>query len=262
MSDDELTSTTTASNTVKCAGCQSELNANTTEHVKTSLNELYHVHCLTCDQCNSRLVGEFALDHDNKPLCANCRKNCSVCGKNLSGQYLALSDGRVVHHGCAPVRQCDACGKKIDAGNKHLVAKERVFCAGCLQCDSCKAKIDSFAEIPSSSILCVPCASASPAAASASVTVTTTSSSSDGDGGHSGHGGSDGGGESEKLSRKYDCEGCHSQIGVGKFVHCLDKQYHPQCLKCSVCAVALGAGVEIFNRDGKPACETCGKYKE
>ena len=57
-----------------------------------------------------------------------------------------------------------------------------------------------------------------------------------------------------KLAQK--CAGCGVPI-VGQMITVLEQNWHPDCLKCSVCSLVLTNDQKIYKKDNDPVCPGC-----
>ncbi|CAN1163768.1 Protein DA1 [Linum perenne] len=55
------------------------------------------------------------------------------------------------------------------------------------------------------------------------------------------------------------CAGCSNEIGTGRFLHCLNAYWHPECFRCHVCNVPI-SDYEFSMSGNYPYHKTC--YKE
>eukprot|EP00121_Abeoforma_whisleri_P012433 Awhi_evm1s11476 len=55
-----------------------------------------------------------------------------------------------------------------------------------------------------------------------------------------------------RNAERPQCDSCHSAL-TGSYAMVGEKQYHPECIKCSTCDVPLGE--KIHTHEGKLLCE-------
>ncbi len=236
------TTTTTTTTARSCDGCGRSIDLAREAHLKTSVGGHFHPGCLKCATCGTALSGAYAIDDENRAKCASCQPACDVCRHPLRGTYLLLDDGRNVHQECAPQHLCDGCHRPIEAGVPFMTAKSREFHKdGCMKCEQCHRAISEYADIDGPRIVCVACANAH-------------------DFDNRGTGSGSGAIDTSADTGVY-CHGCRQMIGAGKFVHCLERKFHTTCLKCVSCRTVLTPNDNIYNKDGEPACESCGKFR-
>lgn len=80
----------------------------------TAMEQIYHIACFTCCQCQINLQGKPFYAFDGKPCCEedylNTLEKCSVCMKPILERILRAT-GKPYHPGCFC---CVVCGKSLD----------------------------------------------------------------------------------------------------------------------------------------------------
>lgn len=80
----------------------------------TAMEQIYHITCFTCCQCQINLQGKPFYALDGKPCCEddylNTLEKCSVCMKPILERILRAT-GKPYHPGCFC---CVVCGKSLD----------------------------------------------------------------------------------------------------------------------------------------------------
>lgn len=80
----------------------------------TAMEQIYHIACFTCCQCQINLQGKPFYALDGKPCCEedylNTLEKCSVCMKPILERILRAT-GKPYHPGCFC---CVVCGKSLD----------------------------------------------------------------------------------------------------------------------------------------------------
>ncbi|XP_064642416.1 thyroid receptor-interacting protein 6-like isoform X2 [Lineus longissimus] len=151
----------------------------------TALDQVYHVQCFLCTQCEKSLKGCPFFAMEGNPYCEDCYLNtlekCSVCSKPITDRILRAT-GKPYHPQCFT---CVVCGKSldgipftVDATNQihciedfhrkfaprccmcrypimpepgkeetvRVVAMDRSFHVGCYKCEDCGLVLSSEAE--------------------------------------------------------------------------------------------------------------------
>lgn len=80
----------------------------------TAMEQIYHIECFTCCQCQINLQGKPFYALDGKPCCEedylNTLEKCSVCVKPILERILR-ANGKPYHPKCFC---CVVCGKSLD----------------------------------------------------------------------------------------------------------------------------------------------------
>lgn len=81
----------------------------------TAMEQIYHIECFTCCQCQINLQGKPFYALDGKPCCEedylNTLEKCSVCVKPILERILR-ANGKPYHPKCFC---CVVCGKSLDS---------------------------------------------------------------------------------------------------------------------------------------------------
>lgn len=81
----------------------------------TAMQQIYHIACFTCCQCQINLKGKPFYALDGKPCCEedylNTLEKCSVCMKPILKRILR-ANGKLYHPKCFC---CVVCGKSLDS---------------------------------------------------------------------------------------------------------------------------------------------------
>ncbi|GAB0094248.1 uncharacterized protein DMENIID0001_095090 [Sergentomyia squamirostris] len=94
----------------------------------TAMNQIYHIECFTCCQCQINLQGKPFYALDDKPYCEddylNTLEKCSVCMKPILERILRAT-GKPYHPGCFC---CIVCGKSLDGIPFTVDATNQIHC--------------------------------------------------------------------------------------------------------------------------------------
>ena len=107
---------------VKCEGIVSESSG------CTAMENVYHIACFTCHQCQINLQGKPFYALDSKPFCEedylNTLEKCSVCVEPILERILRAT-GKPYHPGCFT---CIVCGKSLDGIPFTVDATNQIHC--------------------------------------------------------------------------------------------------------------------------------------
>lgn len=94
----------------------------------TAMDQIYHIACFTCYQCQINLQGKPFYALDGKPYCEedylNTLEKCSVCVKPILERILRAT-GKPYHPGCFC---CVVCGKSLDGIPFTVDATNQIHC--------------------------------------------------------------------------------------------------------------------------------------
>uniref|UniRef100_A0A6B2ECH7 Putative focal adhesion adaptor protein paxillin n=1 Tax=Phlebotomus kandelakii TaxID=1109342 RepID=A0A6B2ECH7_9DIPT len=94
----------------------------------TAMNQIYHIECFTCCQCQINLQGKPFYALEDKPYCEddylNTLEKCSVCMKPILERILRAT-GKPYHPGCFC---CIVCGKSLDGIPFTVDATNQIHC--------------------------------------------------------------------------------------------------------------------------------------
>ncbi|XP_055686117.1 lipoma-preferred partner homolog isoform X2 [Lutzomyia longipalpis] len=94
----------------------------------TAMNQIYHIECFTCCQCQINLQGKPFYAVEDKPYCEddylNTLEKCSVCVKPILERILRAT-GKPYHPGCFC---CIVCGKSLDGIPFTVDATNQIHC--------------------------------------------------------------------------------------------------------------------------------------
>lgn len=107
---------------VKCNGPVSETSG------CTAMENVYHIACFTCHQCQINLQGKPFYALEGKPFCEedylNTLEKCSVCLKPILERILRAT-GKPYHPQCFT---CVVCGKSLDGIPFTVDATNQIHC--------------------------------------------------------------------------------------------------------------------------------------
>lgn len=94
----------------------------------TAMDQIYHIACFTCAQCQINLQGKPFYSLDGKPYCEedylNTLEKCSVCLKPILERILRAT-GKPYHPQCFT---CIICGKSLDGIPFTVDATNQIHC--------------------------------------------------------------------------------------------------------------------------------------
>lgn len=94
----------------------------------TAMDQIYHIACFTCQQCQINLQGKPFYALDGKPYCEedylNTLEKCSVCLKPILERILRAT-GKPYHPQCFT---CIICGKSLDGIPFTVDATNQIHC--------------------------------------------------------------------------------------------------------------------------------------
>lgn len=94
----------------------------------TAMDQVYHITCFTCYQCQINLQGKPFYSLDGKPYCeedyVNTLEKCSVCVAPILERILRAT-GKPYHPGCFC---CVVCGKSLDGIPFTVDATNQIHC--------------------------------------------------------------------------------------------------------------------------------------
>lgn len=107
---------------VKCGGVVSETSG------CTAMENIYHIACFTCHQCQVNLQGKPFYAVEGKPFCEedylNTLEKCSVCLEPILERILRAT-GKPYHPQCFA---CVVCGKSLDGIPFTVDATNQIHC--------------------------------------------------------------------------------------------------------------------------------------
>ena len=94
-----------------CSSCKLSITHNDDLVVQLH-EELYHVYCFQCIQCNNKIdpKADYILIENGKPLCGSCIPECRACGETILSSHVRVID-KDFHEKCL---LCTFCRKVID----------------------------------------------------------------------------------------------------------------------------------------------------
>lgn len=108
---------------VKCEGIVSE-----SFHGCTAMENVYHIACFTCHQCQMNLQGKPFYALESQPYCEedymNTLEKCSVCMEPILERILRAT-GKPYHPACFA---CIVCGKSLDGIPFTVDATNQIHC--------------------------------------------------------------------------------------------------------------------------------------
>lgn len=94
----------------------------------TAMEQIYHINCFTCSECNMNLQGKPFYAFDGEPYCEedylNTLEKCSVCMKPILERILRAT-GKPYHPGCFC---CVVCGNSLDGIPFTVDATNQNYC--------------------------------------------------------------------------------------------------------------------------------------
>ncbi|CAD7001658.1 unnamed protein product [Ceratitis capitata] len=94
----------------------------------TAMEQIYHISCFTCSQCQVNLQGKPFYAFDGKPFCEHdylqTLEKCSVCMKPILERILRAT-GKPYHPQCFT---CVICGKSLDSIPFTVDATNQNYC--------------------------------------------------------------------------------------------------------------------------------------
>ncbi|CAI2345408.1 unnamed protein product [Caenorhabditis sp. 36 PRJEB53466] len=123
------TSTRKIMNINICVGCGKEITGD--QPGCNAMNQIFHVDCFKCGQCQKTLAGASFYNIDEKPTCEQCYQNslekCTACNRPISDKLLRACGG-VYHVNCFA---CHSCKKSLDGIPFTLDKDNNVHCVPC-----------------------------------------------------------------------------------------------------------------------------------
>lgn len=109
-----------------CGRCEHEVSGE--NNGCTAMEQVFHIQCFTCVNCNAPLQGKSFFAMENKPYCESCYINtlekCSVCSKPITDRLLRAT-GKPYHPDCF---MCVVCGKSLDGIPFTVDATNQIHC--------------------------------------------------------------------------------------------------------------------------------------
>lgn len=94
----------------------------------TAMDQIYHIECFTCCQCQINLQGKPFYPIDNQPFCEedylNTLEKCSVCLQPILERILRAT-GKPYHPQCFT---CIVCSKSLDGIPFTVDATNQIYC--------------------------------------------------------------------------------------------------------------------------------------
>lgn len=94
----------------------------------TAMDQIYHIECFTCCQCQINLQGKPFYPIDNQPFCEedylNTLEKCSVCQQPILERILRAT-GKPYHPQCFT---CIVCSKSLDGIPFTVDATNQIYC--------------------------------------------------------------------------------------------------------------------------------------